>query len=78
MTKLERYSLAGCIILLVCAVLFLGIQYQRQEKLAVSNGCALFNPSTAAFKWVYRAPEPSVPGIPLEALGDGQALGRVK
>lgn len=63
-------------LLLALGIVFLGVQYQRQEKLATANGCGSFNPKTAAFAWVYRQPEPSIPSIPIEVLGAGQALGR--
>lgn len=73
---LQNCLLILFMLVLALGVLFLATQYQRQEKLAVANGCAAFSPKTAAFAWVYRTPEPSIPSIPIEVLGAGQALGR--
>lgn len=74
--KPENWILFILMIAMAIGVLILAAQYQTQEKLATANGCGSFNPKTAAFAWVYRQPEPSIPSIPIEVLGAGQALGR--
>jgi hypothetical protein len=75
---LPRFCTCFLAIVALAAFAFLFYVRETDKRLAVSNGCAAFNPKTAAFSWVYRAPDPMVPAIPIEALGPGDALGRAK